>query len=290
MLHAGAPIIRLAAYSHDVTFGRLYYASESGRSVVFPIGDVLYFPPELVVRGPYVFGAVHAPFTRVRPHSFRIHRYSEVSSTPKEDVWAVGVVLIQLALRAPLWPHLRPTEGPGDPFLILERILEYHGGEVLNSEQRMVGGFAMRRLRTFATGPCDNLAVISVDTAAIIAACLNPTAKCRPTAAQILSHPGFAPCIPTEALEASWRGTKSGKLPSALAGLDLGEASVAEKHGLRLAARRAGASSVESASKALSMSIADNPLEAWVLKDVYYLWSLLDISLQDEFIRKGYVC
>jgi serine/threonine protein kinase len=42
----------------------LYYATEWGKSVVFPIGDVLYFAPELVVRGPY----------------------SSVVSTPKEDV------------------------------------------------------------------------------------------------------------------------------------------------------------------------------------------------------------
>jgi hypothetical protein len=223
------------------------------------------------------------------------HRYSEIVSTAKEDVWAAGVVLIQLALRAPLWQHLRPAagEGPGDPMLILERTLEYHTTEVLNSEQRMVGGFAMRRLRTFATGPCNSLAIISVDTAAIIAACLNPTAKCRPTASQLLSHPGFPPCIPADPLAASWKGFQSGKLPSALAGLDLGEANIAEKHGLRLAARRAapGLPSGQDAAgtKALSMSIAENPLEAWVLKDVYYLWSLLDIGLQEEFIRKGYV-
>eukprot|EP00038_Savillea_parva_P019841 m.29215 g.29215 ORF g.29215 m.29215 type:complete len:798 (+) comp4577_c1_seq1:238-2631(+) len=223
--------------------------------------------PELIVRGPY----------------------SDAVSTPKEDVWAVGVVLIQLALRHPLWPHLRSQDGPLDPMRILERTLEYHAGEVLNSEQRMVGGFAMRRLRTFATGPCDNLSIISVDTAAIIAACLNPTAKCRPTAAQLLSHPGFPPCIPGEPLTASWKGFKCGKLPSALEGLDLGEANIAEKHGLRLAARRNGSASNAGSNKTLSMSIAANPLEAWVLKDVYYLWSLLDIGLQDEFIRKGYI-
>eukprot|EP00040_Diaphanoeca_grandis_P015671 m.80221 g.80221 ORF g.80221 m.80221 type:complete len:893 (+) comp25295_c1_seq1:150-2828(+) len=246
----------------------LYAASENGGCVGFPIGDALYMSPELIGRGPY----------------------SDAPSTPKEDVWALGVAQLQLLLGSRFWDHIHTLGAPHhNPLPILERVMEYHASELINSEQRMTYDNAARRLRLFAANPTADLDRLTQPHVELIASCLNPTAKCRPSARQLLSHRALPGNIPSNDISCYWPAVKSANLGSAISDLDLGELNLANRHDMRINSRTSENTTTASNKKNVSACIHADPLVAWDLRDVYYLWSLLDIGLENEFVRKGYV-
>ncbi|KAI5742354.1 hypothetical protein M8J77_006460 [Diaphorina citri] len=94
---------RIKLYNYGI-----YYITDCGRDVTFPIGTPKYMSPEVLVQG----------------------LNKDYVSGPKVDVWSVGIILTELALGRILWKELNLSQSirkilsliRGDPENILERI------------------------------------------------------------------------------------------------------------------------------------------------------------------------
>ncbi|GIY74053.1 TBC domain-containing protein kinase-like protein [Caerostris darwini] len=137
----------------------LYYITEFGSTVSFPIGVPKYMCPEVFAHGP-----------------------SDCCSSPKCDIWSLGIILLELVLEISLWNDFN-----------LEKVLK----EVIS-------------LLKFESGKdVVNYLVKSHDSSkkyencpasfqSFIEECLNPIPNSRTDALQLLSHPFFVECELTE--------------------------------------------------------------------------------------------
>ena len=76
----------------------LYYMTDCGRDVTFPIGDPHYQAPEVLAAGPH----------------------TTAPTGPKVDVWALGIILFELLIGQHLYSELRLPNGL---MALLQRIM-----------------------------------------------------------------------------------------------------------------------------------------------------------------------
>ncbi|XP_035208219.1 TBC domain-containing protein kinase-like protein isoform X2 [Stegodyphus dumicola] len=130
----------------------LYYMTEGGSTVSFPIGVPKYMAPEVLARG--------------------LH---DISSSSKCDIWSLGIILLDLIMEEPLWVGLELEEIFKEVFSLVK--LE-NGSDVLSSLLEKNNA-----VTKFEALP-NNLQLF-------ISECLNVLPHNRPDPQYLLLHPVF---------------------------------------------------------------------------------------------------
>ncbi|XP_078456892.1 TBC domain-containing protein kinase-like protein isoform X2 [Lampetra planeri] len=133
----------------------IYYMTNGGTAVDFPIGEPSYMAPEVVAQGPARHGERRAPIG------------------PKSDVWSLGIILLQLWLGEKLWPRASIAEK-------MKAIVK------LGSEHDVVAAM----LRTH--GGSHSAEDLPEDLRSLLGKCLVFSPRMRPTAAELLSSTVFS--------------------------------------------------------------------------------------------------
>lgn len=129
----------------------LYYITGSGRDVSFPIGIPKYTAPEV-----FLLSAT----------------FPDYSSSPKVDIWSVGIILLELIFKKQLWPNLKVGQ-------YLRKVLSLiHCDDVLGRLARELDSFNFYE-------------EMQSDLKDFIQCCLNIDPQKRPTADQLLRHSLF---------------------------------------------------------------------------------------------------
>nr|XP_015916807.2 TBC domain-containing protein kinase-like protein isoform X1 [Parasteatoda tepidariorum] len=130
----------------------LYYMTENGSTVSFPIGSPNYMAPEVLAHGLFPY-----------------------PSSPKCDIWSLGIILLELILENSLFEGLTLDELLKE--IILFTKLE-NGSEVID--------------RVLKKHDCSSrLEAASPNLKSFIADCLTPNPSQRPDAQQLLQHSFF---------------------------------------------------------------------------------------------------
>ncbi|XP_064391569.1 TBC domain-containing protein kinase-like protein isoform X2 [Halichondria panicea] len=133
----------------------MYYMTKLGKEVKFPIGSPRYMAPEVILTGP---DTIHP-------------------SSPKVDVWSLGVILLELVMETPLYPDLFLRNGLNSFFKRLLLLKE-------NYQRKSVHplGALLK-----AHGAADKK--LSSELYSFLEACLIPVSKQRSDARELLQHP-----------------------------------------------------------------------------------------------------
>ncbi|XP_076446642.1 TBC domain-containing protein kinase-like protein [Babylonia areolata] len=145
--------VKLAEYG-------MYYMTDWGADVSFPIGSPQYLAPEVVCSGPVE--VEEESETCVQP-----------VSGPKVDTWSLGIVLLELLLGRRLW------EGASLPE-VLHTVLSFVTAEVSPLDSM-----------ASSQGFTDKLQTLSKDMLDLLRLCLTVSPTRRPTAEELRAHPVF---------------------------------------------------------------------------------------------------
>lgn len=140
----------------------LYYMTEAGTAVSFPLGVVQYTAPEVLLQGGTQDSGTGT---------------STVSGNPAWDVWSLGIILAELALGCKLFSR---TEG-------VENIV----GEVLKLTQTNDPLKCLAQMHDAV----EKLDALSEEMRNFLCQCLTVDAEERPLPRNLLSHPLFQPFI-----------------------------------------------------------------------------------------------
>lgn len=145
-------------YNKDTTQVKLYnygvyYITDCGRDVTFPIGTPKYMSPEALVQG----------------------LKKDYISSPKVDVWSLGIILAELALGKILWKELNLSQ-------TFRKILSLVRGDRENVFERVAR--EQDHLETYKTLPTDLKDFINQ--------CLRTDLDSRPSPQLLLHHPFLA--------------------------------------------------------------------------------------------------
>ncbi|GIY35720.1 TBC domain-containing protein kinase-like protein [Caerostris extrusa] len=136
----------------------LYYITEFGSTVSFPIGVPKYMCPEVLAHGP-----------------------SDCCSSPKCDIWSLGIILLELVLEISLWNDFN-----------LEKVLK----EVISL--KFENGKDVVNYLVKSHDSSKKYENCPASFQSFIEECLNPIPNSRTDAFQLLSHPFFVECELTE--------------------------------------------------------------------------------------------
>ncbi|GFS47257.1 TBC domain-containing protein kinase-like protein [Trichonephila inaurata madagascariensis] len=140
----------------------LYYITECGTTVSFPIGVPKYMPPEVLARG-----------------------MIDSCSSRKCDIWSLGIILLELTLEISLWSDFT-----------LENLLK----EILSLLKFDNGHEIVAHIvKYYDSSVKYESSPISLQL--LIEECLNPVSNSRPESHQLLSHPFFEEHMLTEDLK-----------------------------------------------------------------------------------------
>jgi TBC domain-containing protein kinase-like protein len=135
----------------------LYYMTECGKAVKFPIGSPRHLPPEVIM------SSLQSPSVL----------------SPKVDVWSLGIILLELYLGTPIYPDLTIRNSLTNLFKrLLLLIQNYHSKGV----HPLTGLMEMEKHKT-AVEPMPS------ELGSFLEACLSPLPSQRPSPADLLSHP-----------------------------------------------------------------------------------------------------
>eukprot|EP00039_Didymoeca_costata_P010842 m.147023 g.147023 ORF g.147023 m.147023 type:complete len:928 (+) comp14980_c0_seq2:288-3071(+) len=243
----------------------LYYATECGSSVNFPIGESKYLPPWVISRGSNC-----------------------EKNVPQDDIWALGIVLLELALGSEIFPDsegYNKTVGLRDA---LRRIVEYGKNDNISFEDSV--DRAYERLSNFTDKPKMAFEHIPQDLAGFISMCLCPHPSKVPSADDLIAHPIFfeerahpPSLLKSEGIDVRCLSLRCSRLPgTASAGLELGTRE-GDNDGL---VQRMNSTDGEK-SIPLSVKIEEDPLLAWDLPTVYYFWTLSSPALEADLVKRG---
>lgn len=245
LLLTNADVVKLCNFT-------LFTISECGNSVNFPIGVPGYMSPELVAQGPRA-----------------------MMSNPKEDVWALGVIALELFLGHRLWPDLRGEAAArdGGHGLLTRTLGVMNTSRVTGVGQARAGTKEahLNYLRFFARNSpsAGRLDTMPDDLRCFLYACLSPLPADRPTAEELLNHDLFAAVV-------SLRWLAEPLLRCA----DLG--SPGDDKVLK-GIFSAGSGADKAPTTKHSM------LHGRPLSDVYHLWTLAGGDVEQDLTRRGII-
>ncbi|KAK5576627.1 hypothetical protein RB653_007771 [Dictyostelium firmibasis] len=263
----------------------LYYLSDHGENVSFPIGNLLYLSPESLLRG------------------------TKGSSNTKADVWALGCILLHICLGYCIWQDNNPS-------IVINRILHLSGystTQLFNTtsksfeecelkrnqnqkgyeeEEEISEEEKKRRIKEIKLNNRENmnnflnslkennnnnnnnigigLNGLDKELIEIIEQCLIPNPMDRPDSETLLDHPYFNEYKKMDPYQLQWiikPFTKSWDLPDSLESLSLKEI---ESYGI----------GCENESESDS--------DIYSGKEIYYIWKLLGGNIEKELVNKGF--
>ncbi|KAM9986408.1 hypothetical protein ACTFIY_010833 [Dictyostelium cf. discoideum] len=281
----------------------LYYLSDHGENVSFPIGNLLYLSPESILRG------------------------AKGSSNTKADVWALGCILLHICLGYCIWQDNNPS-------IVTNRILHLSGYSTTQSFNSISKSFEQcelkkinenqqheeyeeedddddddedediseeekaKRIKDIKLNNRNNmnnfinslkreekentsnigigLNGLDKELIEIIEQCLIPNPMDRPDSETLLDHPYFNEYKNIDPYQLQWiikPFTKSWDLPDSLESLSLKEI---ESYGHMIGSENGGGGGGESDSDIYSG------------KEIYYFWKLLGGNIEKELVNKGF--
>ncbi|ELU03407.1 hypothetical protein CAPTEDRAFT_220004 [Capitella teleta] len=81
----------------------MYYMTDSGADVSFPIGLLKYMSPEVLAQGRVRVTSIDREYATGWKETRQL---SHAPSSCKTDVWSLGIMLLEAFLGSPLWPNL----------------------------------------------------------------------------------------------------------------------------------------------------------------------------------------
>ncbi|EGC31378.1 hypothetical protein DICPUDRAFT_82742 [Dictyostelium purpureum] len=269
----------------------LYFLSDEGENVSFPIGNAFYLSPETILRG------------------------AKGSSNTKTDIWALGCILLQLMLGYCIWEDR-------DPVVVINRLLYLSGisstekfnfkkklfvninekeseseesedseeeiEQELNEEEENDSSriklnnkqLIKKFLESLKEINKENLLGIGLNDISeefleVIEHCLIANPSERPDSETLLDHPYFNEYKKEDPYQLDYivkPYTKSFQLPDSLEGLTVADL---EKYSASI--------SLNSNSNS---SIGDN--DVFSGSEIYYLWKLMGGDIEKELVNGGY--